>query len=149
MIIKLQRQIHITNQYGQPLIVSNIKEKEVGKPDGLYIDFHDTGEYYIDYKDVNISLENLNLLANDLTSIRYKLDYKTQKLELEQISKILNDIDGMIKKAIIAEDSRFNEKIAGIIHYKAYEDGHSAGISEIICHCFDLIEFTKQILNAK
>ncbi len=149
MIIKLQRQICIHNQYGQPLFVSNIKEKETGKPDGFYVDFHDTGEFFIDYKDISISLKNLNLLANDLTGIKYKLDYKTQKLELEQVSKILNDLNGLTSKAIQSEDSRFNPKIAGIIYNKAYEDGHSSGVSNVICNCFDLVDMAKQILDAK
>lgn len=97
---------------------------------------------------LQISLETLNRLLNDLHTARYKIDYQKDKLAYCQIEAIQSNLyDNCLRNAVIAEG--VSPEIADIIISKSYDSGHSAGYSEIVCHCWDNIDFAKKILAAK
>jgi len=147
MKLKLQRQIPIVFN-GNPYFIEGFYQDEVGYVNSAYVDTL-SGEMPVDYAEIDITLSNLNLLANDITRVKFALDYKTRKLEREQIDVILGRLDCLLSMAILAESPLFNPKIASVIAYQAYERGHSAGIAEVIGCSFNLVEFAKSILSVK
>ncbi len=148
MKLKLQRSIPITNKHVQSFLIGHICEAETAKANGFYVDTLDTGEYFIDYTDAGITLENLNKLTNDIELARINTNYKTQNLEWLQINAILDNLGGMIPKAIKHANPNFSAKTASIIFGKAWERGHSSGYSEVICAAFDFIDFANEILDS-
>ncbi len=74
-------------------------------------------------------LELYNLLCTETRNEGYDLYYKH------------------FAAAIEAEG--FNPKQAAIISGEAYERGHSAGVSEIVCQAQSLVEFGRKLLAAK
>jgi len=110
--------------------------------------FIDESENFYPWDSLNISLEQLNRLLNDIYITRGKIDYQKDKLAYSQISQIQFNLYGYcVKNAVVAEG--VSPVIADIIISKSYESGHSGGYSDVICHCWDNIEFAKKILAAK
>jgi hypothetical protein len=152
MKITLKRKIKVdyfNHLYGgKSFILGGFYEKEPGYLDGPFIiSEDDTLHLVITIKELSVTLEQLNLISNDLYHNPY--DYKTQKLEYEQYSKIKYDLDYLIIPAIKRENPALNDKQISLIYSAAYDKGHSGGVSEIICQCFDYIEFAKEIIQAK
>ena len=98
---------------------------------------------YIPWEYLQLNLENLNLLINDLYSQHY--NQKDNLLKSQIYSIIQKLYNQCIVRAVGLEG--FNKNQAQIIVSKAYEDGHSSGYTNVICHCWDLISFIESFRN--
>ena len=147
MKILLERQsINITLKTGDVLSIRGFYEQEPGFDDGFCI--IDKQNLSVAYNKANITLTDLNLVMNDLSHRFYNLDYKTKGLERAQIEKIMGNLMGLVIDSIIQEFPSLTVKQANVIYGKAYEDGHSAGYSEVIIYCMDYIQFAMDLIES-
>lgn len=51
--------------------------------------------------------------------------------------------------AYLIEEYGFNKEMASKVFYKAYEDGHSCGYSEVLTYAMDYGEFVDEVIKLK
>lgn len=106
-----------------------------------YID--DLEKFYT-WESLSIDLLALQRVINCLYNSYYN---QKDRLYKDQIYSI---IQKLYNQCIVnsVKDEGYSEKQANVIISKSYEEGHSAGYSEVISCCFDNMSFLDEFLNA-
>lgn len=126
------------NHFGDSFILLEI-EKEICS---LFHPFYDSDQFF-NISLLRLTLDNIRDILNEVESIRYKLDYKSK--EYLELGNLIQIVYGKVEESLIADG--FTPKQASAISYKAYEDGHSAGYSEVVNYCINYSDFAKDILK--
>jgi hypothetical protein len=91
----------------------------------------------------NLTLVNIRDILDEIESIICKFDYKSK--DYVELKNLIQIVYGKVEESLIADG--FTPKQASTISYKAYEDGHSAGYSEVVNYCIGYSGFAKDILK--